>query len=86
MSKHHIYSLSVENEQADAAGDGRTRLARPNSQVRTGPVKKNIFRVQLITSGIGNHPRSIHTLLCEKSPLKTWSVRGTPYSSITIVD
>ena len=30
------FSLSVENEQADAGRDGRTRLARPNSQARTG--------------------------------------------------
>ena len=29
------FSLSVENEQADAERDGRTRLARPNSQART---------------------------------------------------
>ena len=30
-----IFSLSVENEQADAGRDGRARLARPNSQART---------------------------------------------------
>ena len=30
------FSLSVENEQADAGRDGRTRLTRPNSQARTG--------------------------------------------------
>ena len=29
------HSLSVENEQADARRDGRTRLARLNSQART---------------------------------------------------
>ncbi|CAM9349455.1 unnamed protein product, partial [Ascophyllum nodosum] len=29
------FSLSVENEQADAGRDGRTRLARPNYQART---------------------------------------------------
>ena len=29
------FSLSVENEQAGAGQDGRTRLARPNSQART---------------------------------------------------
>ena len=28
----------MENEQADARRDGRTRLARPNSQARTGAV------------------------------------------------
>ena len=31
-----IFSLSMENKQADAGRDGRTRLARPNSQARTG--------------------------------------------------
>ena len=36
VSKHHRFSLSVENEQNDAERDGRTRLARPNSQARTG--------------------------------------------------
>ena len=29
-------SLSMENVQADAGRDGQTRLARPNSQARTG--------------------------------------------------
>ena len=35
VSKHQ-FSLSVENEQADVGWDGRTRLARSNSQARTG--------------------------------------------------
>ena len=30
------FSLSVENEQADAGRDGQTRLARPNGRARTG--------------------------------------------------
>ena len=29
------FSLSMENEQADTGRNGRTRLARPNSQART---------------------------------------------------
>ena len=29
------FSMSVENEQADAGRDGQTCLARPNSQART---------------------------------------------------
>ena len=33
------FSLSMENEQADAGRDGQTRLARPNSQARTGTGK-----------------------------------------------
>ena len=31
--------LSEENEQADAGRDGRTSLARPNTQARTGTAK-----------------------------------------------
>ena len=38
MSKHQI-SLSTKNEQVYAGRDGRTRLARPNSQARTGTGK-----------------------------------------------
>ena len=34
------FSLSLENRQVDAGGDGRSRLARPNSQARTGTGKK----------------------------------------------
>ena len=33
-------SLSLENEQAAAGPDGRTRLTRPNSQARTGIGRK----------------------------------------------
>ena len=33
------FSLSMENEQANAGRDGRTCLARPNSQPRTGTGK-----------------------------------------------
>ena len=39
VSKHQIQLMSVENEQAVAGRDGRTRLARPNSQARTGTGK-----------------------------------------------
>ena len=31
----------MENDQADAVPDGRTYLARPNSQARTGTRKNN---------------------------------------------
>ena len=39
------FSLSVENEQADAGRDGRTRLARPNSQalMATGKYSFSLF-------------------------------------------
>ena len=33
------FSLRVENDQADARQDGRSRLARPNSQARAGTGK-----------------------------------------------
>ena len=33
------YSLSMEDEQADARQDGRTRLAGPDSQARMGTGK-----------------------------------------------
>ena len=40
VSKHNIrFSLSAEDEQADAGRDGRTRLAGPNSQARYGTAK-----------------------------------------------
>ena len=39
VSKSIRFSPSMENEQADAGWDGRTRLARPNSQARTGTEK-----------------------------------------------
>ena len=35
VSKHHIQS-EYGDEQADAGRDCKTRLARPNSQARTG--------------------------------------------------
>ena len=38
VSKHQIQS-EYEDEQADAGRDCRTRLARPNSQARTGTGK-----------------------------------------------
>ena len=38
VSKHQPirFSLSVENERADAGHDSRTRFAESNSQARTG--------------------------------------------------
>ena len=35
VNESQIQPESVENERADARRDGQTRLARPNSQVRT---------------------------------------------------
>ena len=60
----NTFSLSVENEQADAGRNGRTRLARPNLRRANGDREIFIFPVhQLITSRIGNLTRLIHTLL-----------------------
>ena len=56
------FSFTVEKKRADAGRDGRTRLARPSSQARTGTGKKTMFPVQLTTSTSGNHTRLIHTL------------------------
>ena len=57
------FILGVENEQADAGWDGRTRLARLNYQVRTGTAKYPFFAVQLTTSRIGNITRMMYTTL-----------------------
>ena len=59
MSKHQIQP-GYGDKQADMGRDCRTRLARPNSQVRarTG---KYYFSLLLTTSRIGNHTWLIHT-------------------------
>ena len=61
VSKHQIQP-EYRDEQADTGRDGSTRLARPNSQARTG-TGIYIFPVQLTTSRIGSLTRLIHTLL-----------------------
>ena len=64
-SKHQIQP-GYGDEQADAGRDCRTRLARPNSQARTGTGKYSFFPVQLTTSRIGNLTRLILTLaICD---------------------
>ena len=45
VSKHHIQP-EYGDEQADAGRDCRTRLARPNSQARTGTGK---YKLSLFT-------------------------------------
>ena len=62
VSKHQIQP-EHRDEQADAGRDGGTRLARPNSQARTGTGEYSFFPVQLTTSRISNLTRLIHTLL-----------------------
>ena len=56
------FSLNIENDQAGAGRDGKTRLPRP-SQARTGTGKYSFFPFQLTTSRIGNLTRLIHILL-----------------------
>ena len=60
-SKHQIQP-EYRDEQADAGRDCQTRLARPNSQARTGTGKYSFFSVQLTTSRIVNLIRLIITL------------------------
>ena len=66
-SRFGRFSLNVENEQADAGLDGRTGLARPNSQARTGTRKYIFFPVQLTTSRILPRPPNTNDDI-EQSP------------------
>ena len=73
-SKHQIQS-EYGDEQADAGRDCRTRLARPNSQARTGTGEKNIYPVQVTTSRIGNLNRSMHFLaICDDHTYNSYTI------------
>ena len=62
-----IFMLSVGSEQADAGLDGRTRLARSNSQARMGNGKYSFCPVKLTTSRIGNlTPSDAYSVICEE--------------------
>ena len=50
------FSLSVENEQAHAGRDGRTRPARPISQVRTGTGKYSFSLFSWPRAGLSTLP------------------------------
>ena len=63
VSKHPI-QREYGNEQADAGRECRTRLARSNSQARTGTGKYSFPLFQLTTCRVGNLTRLIHTLIC----------------------
>ena len=52
------FSLSIENEQADAGRDRETKFSGAN-----GDREILMFPVQLTTSRIGNLTRLIHSLL-----------------------
>ena len=57
------FSLSVKNQRAGTGRDGRTCLAKVNSQVRRGQGKLFFPCSDTTTSKIGNHTRLVHTLL-----------------------
>ena len=59
---YSTFSTGVDNKQADAGRDGRTYLAKPNTQARTG-IGNFFFPVRLTTSRIGKLARLIRTLL-----------------------
>ena len=77
------FSLSMENEQADAGRDGRTHLAGPKYQARTGTGKKTFFLFRWSRAGLATLPGwsilcymrwpYIHISTC---PLHTNSGRG----------
>ena len=61
VCKHQIQP-EYGDEQADAGRDGRTRLARPNSQARTETGKYSFSPVKLTTSRIGDLNWLIYTI------------------------
>ena len=81
VSKHQIQP-EYGDEQAGTGRDCRTRLARPNSQARTGRGKiSNIsFLVQLTTCRIGNLTRLIHILAICVTIHKLMSKKFSPWS------
>ena len=68
VSEHQIQP-ECKDEQANAVRDCLTRLARSNSQARTGTGKYLFFAVRLTTSRIGNLTQLILTLpICDNHP------------------
>ena len=65
----------MENEQADAGRDCRTRLVRPKFSGAYEDREIFIFPVQLTTSRIGNCTRLIHTLLYVMTIYYFYSIR-----------
>ena len=63
LSRHQIQPAEYGDEQADVGQDGRTCLARQNSQAQTGTGSILFLPVQLTTSRIGKLARLINTLL-----------------------
>ena len=76
VSKHQIQP-EYEVGQADAGWEDRTRLARPNSQARTGTGKKTFFICSADHEQDWQNYRLIHTLLKvfgKREAHKNWSV------------
>ena len=68
MSKHQPirFSLSVENERADAGRGGRTRLAKSNSQARAGTGKTSFYPCS-DDHGQGSQPPSVDPYSAESA-------------------
>ena len=54
--KHQIQPGCVENEQAGAGRDDRTRVARPNSQARVGTGKYSFSPFSWPQAGLATLP------------------------------
>ena len=71
LTAYYVDTVVVESGMNPASkhqiqpecGDGRTCIARPSSQARTGTGVHIFSHVQLTTCRIGNHTGLIHTLL-----------------------
>ena len=71
VSKHQI-QLEYGDEQTDAGRDCPTRVARTNSQARTGTDREILISpVQLTTSRIGNLTR-LTLYMCDHTVLKIY--------------
>ena len=61
------FSMGVKNEQADAGQEGRTCLAGPNYQARTGTVKKSFSLFSSPRAGLATIPVLIHMYPAESA-------------------
>ena len=70
------FSLRMGNEQADAGRDGRTRLARPNSQPRTGTGKFSFSLFSRPREGLATLPGWSILLFCYYYYIMWWPLQG----------
>ena len=66
------FSLSMENEQADTGRGGRTRLARPNAQARTGQGKKYFPCLADHVQDLQPHPVDPYSATCDDHTYMTY--------------